>query len=373
MYYVDMPSTDEIGDLNLMRSEACISIYLPTSPIGREIKQSRTHLNTLVKQAISQLEKTGFDKRQHIQALQDKFADLLADDEFWEHQANSLAILATPESLHTFRLANKLTDIVEVSDRFHLKPLLRAITFSHSAHILALSENAVRLIELSPDLPPRVIEVPNLPSDAAEATNKLIDKDFKGSGHRPSGQSHKAYLTNYARKVNTALRPLLMQSQQPLLLAATQPLAALFRSLSSTAILPNIITGNPEHLSETQLATAARPLLDAHYAGIIANFHQLFDTRTSQNRTTTDISSAARLATFGGIEQLLVDIDGVVNGFVDDETGEVIFDNESDAMNYGIVDEITCRAFRTGAKVMAVRKQDIPGGHDLAVIARYPV
>lgn len=373
MYYVDMPNADEIGDLNLMRSDACISIYLPTTPLGRESKQTRTHLNTLFKKAISQLEKTGYDKRQHIQALQDQFADLLADDEFWEHQANSLAILATPQSLRTYRLANKLTDIVEVSDRFHLKPLLRAITFSHTAHILALSENAVRLIEISPDLPPRVIDVPNLPTDAADASNKLVDKDFKGSGHRPGGQEQKVYLTHYVRKINAALRPILMHSKHPLLLASTQPLASLFRSLSSTPVLPDIITGNPEHLTEVSLATAARPLLDAHYADIVADFHRLFDARTGQKRTTTDISSAARLATFGGIERLLVDIDGVVDGFVDDETGEVIFDNESDAMNYGIVDEITCRALRTGAKVMAVRKQDIPGGHDLAVIARYPI
>ncbi|MFD1008731.1 MULTISPECIES: baeRF11 domain-containing protein [Oceanisphaera] len=373
MYYVDMPSTEEIGDLNLMRSDACISIYLSTSPLSRESKQSRTHLNSLFKKAITQLEATGFDKRQHIQALQDQFDDLLADDVFWEHQTNSLAILATPVSLRTYRLANKLSDIVEVSDRFHLKPLLRAITFRHAAHILALSENAVRLIEISPDAPARVVDVPNLPTDAADATNKLIDKDFKGSGHRPGGPGQKAYLTNYVRKINAALRPILTHSKHPLLLASTKPLASLFRSLSSTTVLPDIIAGNPEHLSEANLETAARPLLDAHYASIIANFHRLFEDRTGQNRTTTDISSAARLATFGGIERLLVDIDGVVDGFVDDETGEVIFDAESDAMNYGIVDEITCRALRTGAKVMAVRKQDIPGGHDLAVIARYPV
>ena len=373
MYYVDMPSTDEIGKLNLMRSDACISIYLPTTPLSRESKQTRTHLNSLFKKAISQLEKTGFDKRQHIQALQDQFDDLLADQEFWDHQAHSLAILATPNSLRTFRLANKLTDIVEVSDRFHLKPLLRATTFSHAAHILALSENAVRLIEISPDSPPRVIDVPNMPTDAADASNKVTDKDSKGSGNRPAEQGEKTLLTKYVRKINAALRPILVNSNHPLLLASTQPLASLFRSLSSTSVLPDIIAGNPEHLSEANLATAARPLLDAHYASIIADFHDLFEKRTSQSRTTTDISSAARLATFGGIERLLVDIDGVIDGFVDDETGEVIFDSESDAMNYGVVDEITCRALRTGAKVMAVRKQDIPGGKDLAVIARYPV
>lgn len=158
MYYVDMPSAEEIGDLNLVRSDACISIYLPTTPISRDIEPSRINLGNLVKKAIAQLETAGCDKR-HIVALQEQFAELLADDDFWNHQANSLAILITPESLRTYRMANKLTDIVEVSDRFHLKPLLRAITFPHAAHILALSENAVRLIEVSADLPAREITV----------------------------------------------------------------------------------------------------------------------------------------------------------------------------------------------------------------------
>ena len=35
-------------------------------------------------------------------------------------------MFATPDALRTFRLPNRLTTVVEVSDRYHLKPLLRA-------------------------------------------------------------------------------------------------------------------------------------------------------------------------------------------------------------------------------------------------------
>ena len=373
MYYVDMPSVEEIGNLNLVRSDACISIYLPTTPISREIKQSRTHLNSLLKKAIAQLEAASFDKRL-IQQVQEQFENLLADDAFWDHQANSLAILATPESIRTYRLANKLQDIVEVSDRFHLKPLLRAITFSHSAHILALSENAVRLIQISPDLPAKEIQVSGLPEDAADASNKIAEKNFSGTGNRSGIKGSTAYLTGYVRSINAALRPLLLHSNQPLILAATQPLEGIFRSLNTAKLLPKTISGNPEHLTPAELASAARPILDAHYQSLIQDFHRLYEERTGQSRTTTDIANAARLATFGGIEKLLVDIDSVVDGLVDDETGEVTFSSgKPDAVDYGVVDEITCRALRTGAKVMAVRKDDIPGNHDLAVIARYPI
>ncbi len=372
MYYVDMPTAEAIGELNLVRSDACVSIYLPTTPVTREIEQSRISLGNLVKKAIGQLEVNGLDKRR-IWPLQDQFEDLLADDEFWNHQAHSLALLATPESLYTYRMANRLGAIVEVSDRFHLKPLLRAITFSHAAHILALSEKAVRLLQISADLPAIEIAVPNLPKDLATASGQPAVKDYTGIGHRHGAQGQNFYQASYIRKIDTALRPILMQSNLPLVLATTMPMEAMFRSLSTITALPQAIVGNPDRLSEAELANAARPVLDEHYASQIKDFHRLFEERKSQNRTTTDVSDAARLATFGGVDSLLVDIDNVVNGFVDEETGSVTFDSQGDAINYGVIDEITGRALRSGARVLAVRKADIPGGKDLAAILRYPI
>lgn len=372
MYYIDMPSIEEIDLLNQMRADACVSIYLPTTPVSLDIEQSRINLGNLVKKAVAQLEAADYDRR-GIKALQAQFADLLEDMDFWHYQANSLAILATPDSLHTYRMANKLTEAVEVSDRFHLKPLLRALTFPHAAFVLALSEKAVRLIQISADLPAKEVQVPNMPLDAASAGGKATSKDYSGRGHRHGAQGENFYLVRYVRKIDAALRSVLAGSNLPLILATAKPLESLFRSVSVIPALAETIAGNPDHLNERELAEAARPILDAHYAEQVQNFHRLFEQRTGQKRTTTDISDAARLATFGGIERLLVDIDSVIDGFIDDATGKIILSDQSDAADYDIIDEITGRALRSGAKVMAVRKADIPGGHDLAVITRYPV
>ena len=85
------------------------------------------------------------------------------------------------------------------------------------------------------------------------------------------------------------------------------------------------------------------------------------------------MSDAARAATFGGIESLLVDIDTVVDGLVDEETGAVTFEAKGDAVNYDVVDEITGRALRSGARILAVRREDIPDGKELAAILRHPM
>ena len=80
-----------------------------------------------------------------------------------------------------------LTSMVEVSDRFHIKPLLRALTFPQDAYVLAVGMGAVRLIEISPDLPPHPVHVPDLPKDMASALGRRRH-DGRGETSRPRGR-----------------------------------------------------------------------------------------------------------------------------------------------------------------------------------------
>ena len=69
----------------------------------------------------------------------------------------------------------------------------------------------------------------------------------------------------------------------------------------------------------------------------------------------------------------MLDIDEVIPGTVDEADGRVTFAEGPSAKTYGIVDEIAGRALLSGARVLAVRKEDIPGQAQLAAILRYPV
>lgn len=373
LLHVDLPSRSEIEKLAQYKGGPAVSIYLRTTPKTQAAQADRIELKNLLKQAIAQLEDAGTEKRT-IWPIEEAVDAVIADDAFWAVQANSLAILVAPDRTFVFRLPNKLTNMVEVSDRFHLKPLLRSVAFPHHAFVLAIGVGAVRLVEVSADLPPHTVAVPGLPRDFGAALGRRSHIEKDGDMRSGEGTSESAMLTRYVRTVDQALRPTLKGETAPLIVAASEPLASIARStLSYPHVAGQVIAGSPDDTADHLLADAARGILDEIYAEDIRQLGALLAERESQGRATTDIAHAARAATFGAVDTLIVDMDATVSGRVDDEDGTVTFDAQADAINYGVVDEIARRVLRAGGRVVAARRDDIPGKADLAAILRYPV
>ncbi len=373
MQHLDIPTHADIERLLGARAPGSVSIYLPTTPVTTEVGASRIELKNLAAAALDQLRAADMDKRD-LEAIRESIDDLLDDEEFWAYQAHSLAIFVTATGIGTFRLPNRLAARVEVSDQFHVKPLLRAVTFPQAAFVLAIAQGSVRLLEVSPDLPPDLIAVPDLPTDAASAVGKASIGDRSPSGRIQGSEGQKVRLAQYARQVDQAIRPVLAGSDLPLVIAATEPIASIYRSLNSyTQLVDAGITGNPETTSDAELAAATRSILDDLYATELSEIRDRFEALRAQDRATTDIGRVARAATFGAVETALVDMDAVVSGQIDETSGAVTLGAADDAIDYGVIDEIARRAFLTGARVLAVRAADIPDSASVGAILRYPV
>ena len=368
--HTDIPTRAQVERLLDSRHPASVSIYLLTDPVS-SADAERIQLRTMAAAAERQLVEASTAKAD-VAAIADLLADLEEDTTFWRQQARSLAVFATPEAAVTFRLPNRLTPLVEVSDRFHVKPLLRTITFPQVALVLALAQGSVRVIEVAADIEPTQIDVPDLPSDAASAVGKASIADRSASGRLQGSEGQKVRMRQYARQVDQALRPLLGGIGVPLILAATEPLDSIYRSVSSYPLLAaSGIRGNPETSTDAELATQARSVLDELNAEFLRDVRELYRRRESESRAAADLAVIARAATYGAVDVVMVDIDETVPGTIDEDTGALELADGDQAATYGVVDEIARRVLRSGGTVLAVRREDLPGNGPAAAILRY--
>jgi hypothetical protein len=376
--HTDIPTRDDVDTLAAVRQHPCVSVYLSTTPLPQDAEKSRIELKNQLTDAVGQLRDAGTEKAV-IERLQEIVEDLIEDSDFWRLLSYSLAIFATPDSVRTFRLPNRLTADLEVSDRFYLKPLLRAVTFPQAAFVLALAQNSVRLLEITAEGPVYRVNVPGLPTDVASAvglpsiSGRTQDKHNMG-GRIQGAEGQKVRMRQYARAIDRAVRPVLTGLDLPLILAAAEPLTGIYRSVNNYPNLTDaVLAGNPEETLDEELAAGARGILDDLYAQELTVLKDRMARRAAHGRAVTDLSDVARSVTYGAVETLFVDIDQSVPGLVDEETGAVTLSDTDDAVTYGVVDEILRRALLSGAEIFAVRADDIPGGGVVAAGVRFTV
>lgn len=352
----EIPTPAQLDALWAHRGPSSVSIYLPTDPSEGRSGADATRFAASAGRATDQLVAVGASADE-VEAVRDQLDDLAADDEFWARRAESLAVLASPSSTRTFRLANHLGDRVSVSDRFHLTPLVRAVTFPQAAYVLALAAGGARLLEIGPEGPPEEVKVPDLPRDAWDPrSNKVV----------------RARDRAYVRAIDDAIRPWLTGSSLPLVVAATETIDALYRTVSTAPqLVERRVPGNPEEATDAELAAAVRPLLDERYAQELSALGARFDEWAGRGRAATDLVDLGRLSTLGAIDTLIVDLEASAPGSVDDHSGAVAFASGEGPGTHDVIDEIARRTHLARGRVVAVRQGEVPGGGQAAALLRY--
>jgi len=237
--------------------------------------------------------------------------------------------------------------------------------------VLALAEESVRLIHAFVNFPPVRLQIPDLPGNAEQATRRPSFHVRAPRGRLQNLEGEKVLLHKYVRKVEQAIHGVFAGLNTPLVVAAEEPLASMYRSLNSySGLADEMIEGNPDQKTDAELEDAAIPILDRLYSREVKAAIALYD-ELKPRRATTDVSYAAHAATAGAIEQLLVDLDAVVPGLVSDVDGSVIYSASDDAETYSVVDEVARRALSTGARVLGARREELPDRAPLTAILRY--
>ena len=278
---MDLLTLDDIRKLTQEHREPCVSLYMPTHRTGAQAQQDPTRCRNLLREARGDLSAQGMGDREADKLLQK--ADHLAGDQmFWQHQSDGLALFASRESFHYYRLPLRFTPLVTVSDRYHIKPLLRLLTGDGRFFVLALSQNRVRMFQGSRFNLNPIEDTGNIPGSLHEALepDDLGDSvqfrtgmsDGRGGhtavyhGHGYSSEDAKKDLRRFFSQIDRGVTELLRGDTAPLVLAGVDYLLPIYRETSSH---PNLaergILGNPDRLSAEELHKEAWERVRKHF------------------------------------------------------------------------------------------------------------
>ena len=331
----------------------CLSIFLPATPVTQDAQANRITLKNLARQALDQAQSIA-DKRQ-IWPMAEYLEALQEDDGFWEFQANGLAVLVTPESIRTYRLAHTVEEAAEVSDRFYLKPLVPSLQ-PKAAYVLAISQKSVTLYEFTAAQQLDPVDVPDLPADFSDATKRTLQRDRAPAGRLQGDEGAKVLQTQFLRAVEKAVRPVVSGSNMPLILATTANLQAIYRSVNNYDLLADqSVDSSVEKMPVEELKQAIVPLVAELRQARIQRWVDSYRQRAAESRASTDLATIAKAATHGQISDLLVDADAVRYGTIS-EQGEITTVEQRGAESYDLIDEIMDRVMENGGEVLAVRK-----------------
>jgi hypothetical protein len=370
MLYTDIVTANEFSGLDGVRGDVCVSIYLPTTPVTRNTEGDRILFKNLANDALEQLKSSKTDKRK-VALVEARLTELHDDKTYWAYLAEGLAVFVTPKEMRTFRLPIAPVAEVQVSDRFHVKPLVPLLAFPGTCFVLALSQGATRLIEVSSSIAQQV-KVNGLPKNMSDAVKRQLPRDRAPARRLQGGEGMKVLTGQYCRTIDRALRPILSGLTTPLILATVKELAAIYEAHNSYPyLMRSIIAGNPEKMTERKLAEEARGIAARYGKKVVGERLKIVNDGSRKSLTSTNLAQIARAAARGQVGTLLVDVKASCPGTIDVESGKIARADHSSASTYDVLDELVGLTVRMRGEVLPMRSKALDNGSPVAAIFRY--
>ncbi len=379
---------EELRILTEARQGPCVSMYMPTHRVPTETQQDRTRLKNLLRRAQDSLLAAGF-RSQEAESMLEPAGRLLRETLFWKDQRDGLALFLSPGWHRHYLLPVSFEELVVVTDRFHLKPLLSLLGGSEF-FILALSQNAVRLLEGSRFGVSEFNELEGVPKNLAEALKydepekqlqfhtgtgargERGDRAAMFHGHGVGTDDAKDRILRYFRQIDDGLHQLLREEQAPLVLAGVEYLQPIYREVNTYQyLIDQAITGNPEGMGPEDLHrqawTIVRPYFRQTQLEAAAQYRQLAGT----GKASTDVEEIVPAAHHGRVGTLFVAVGRQQWGDFEPGSSQVTIHSQAQPGGQDLLDLAAIQTLLHGGAVYAVEPGEVPERAPVAAVFRY--
>jgi hypothetical protein len=385
---MDLLTQDDMRSLVGRKDTSCVTIYLPTHPVGEDIQQDPIRFKNLLRKAEGLLEAEGM-KKSALEKVLSPGRTLLKDTYFWQCQSDGLAVFATDGFFRYFRLPVSFEELAVVSERFHIKPLIPLLSESGRFYVLALSQNEIRLLQGSAHTVTEV-QLEDVPTSLGEALKydhpeKQLQYHtgtpshggkrpavFHGQGVGTDDAKHKVEIKRYFDLVDKGIYEILSDQHDPLVLVGVEYLLPIYREANSYPhLLEEGVTGNPEHLSAKELHEKTWKVVEPVFTEGRRKAQEVYQGLAGTGRTSDDIEEVVPAAYQGRVDTLFVTLDAHRWGRFDTKKADLELHDQQQPGDEDVLDLAAIHSLINKGKVYVVKADQMPDGEPLAAVFRY--
>ena len=367
----------------------CLSLYQATHRSHPDNAQDPIRFKNLVKDLEHSLS-SQYHKSEY-EPLLEPFHRLAADEHFWQHTLDGLAILAKKGEFKVFSLQRPTPDFAVVSDSFHIKPLLRQMQTLDRFQVICLTRQAVQLFEGNRDVMDHIVLDDEFPATIEQALGEEREAGtlsmasyrlgaaartsaamFHGHGGR--AEAVEVDTERFFRVVDRAINDRITKpSSLPLVLVTLPEYQGTFRKLSHNShLLKEGISIDPTALSVDDLRKrvweVVQPVAQERVANAIAQFKKSHGTGLASD----NIQSVVRAILDGRVDTLLISAEQRIPGRVNREEKKVEILEDFNAPDVeDVLDDLAEMTIRRSGKLMVLPEDVMPTDTGIAAIYRY--
>jgi len=374
-----MITREKLLDLIHNQKTVNISLFLPMEIKGDLVKQNSLRFKNYVNKITQALKNKGIDEHQ-IGKLVEPMKEMIANDDFWQHQKEGLAVYRNFDFFETYRYPVRFTEQIYISPYFQITPLIPLAQENQSFYLLALNKNDIQLFEGDQDgLHPMLLE--NTPVSFDDYLKYDVHEKHQqarsiSGGAVFHGQSaadeEKKKLTNFLARVESGVLDVIQREPHPLILAGSETTTSHFKQVSHyNNLVETPITVNPNSLDQNELWNRAREILQPIIMKSLQNAVSQFGDLHRRKQASDDIDQIVKAAHYAKVDRLFIARDSKQWGKFDPDENSVWIHTNEDDHAYDLLNAAACNAMDNGSVVFVLPNEMMPGHNTIAATFRY--
>jgi len=391
---MDSVTQEELKGLAQPKSGVAVSMYLPTHRAGADVRENAIRFKNRVQEAERLLGEQGMDEKE-IDALLEPAHKLEDDNEFWQHQADGLAMFISGDEVKQYRVPVEFEPLTTVSDRYHLKPLMSLLSGGGQFYVLVASLNKAQLFEGSRG---GLTEL-DLPEDTPTSLDEATRFDEPAAGRREhggnaplrsreasapgTGMSHGTGDVEYDKKadirewfawLDNGVRDTIDTSDQttPLLFAGVDYVFALYKEANKyNGLMDEHLSGNPDEWNRDEVHEKAWEVVSQHFDQEKKEAMQRYKAVAHEDTSSDNLEEIVKNAVDARIDMLIVGTGKQVWGTYDVDARTLEQHDTNTSGNYDLLDFAATQTLLNGGTVYAVPDEHVPDGGSVVAIYRY--